>query len=194
MIPGAESHNLLKNTFHELPQPAGLHQFFQQIFATSINRLAAAKKLENIEFFLEFAVPEQMKTVFAGQPDWTRQCIKAFSQSGMTCVARKSESTALLICAYDGPHTDTENRLVFTLPQKQQHRMQLSFVADQIADESLCGSHDHILIKRISNGLKVFDEHGVRVFPDVCGQSAYTRLASHIAIIMTSNQPPVRQG
>lgn len=174
--------------FIELPaQPLHFSLFFQKVLASVIAQLSARARLGKKTFSLCHNVPDPLKAVVATKPAWVQRLTGALTASGLKQhehETAKDKAIEIAISAYDGPAVDASGKLHFVIPAlTHQHNagMTVTFVAAQIADEAIHGDYQHIYIKRLSNGLMLFDKHGPRLLPDLTGQCCYSRLAAYLA-------------
>lgn len=174
--------------FLELPaQPLHLSQFFQKVLACVTSQLGGRARLGKKTFSLSHDVPESLKAVVPTKPAWVQRLSGALTTSGLKQHEHKTgnlKSAEIVISAYDGPTVDASGKVHFSLPDQEDASsavLNVTFIASQIADASIHGNHQHIYVKRLNNGLMLFDAHGPRVLPDLTGQCCYSRLAAYLA-------------
>ncbi|MDD2997452.1 MAG: hypothetical protein PHV05_00245 [Candidatus Riflebacteria bacterium] len=191
LMPDVEACSFQHTVFTEIPaQPLQLNQFFQKVFSAVIAGLAARKKLEKKTFHINYKVPNALKAVVPASQTWLRKLSEAFVSAGFSATEGFVDNPDVFIEAYDGPMIDAEAKLYFATPVEQLeqenqtdgHRLiRITFVASHISDNRLTPTEKHIFIKRLPNGIKLFDNHGTRLFPDVTGHCSFARLALYIA-------------
>ncbi len=172
--------------FRSLPaQHQQLSPFFQKIFAECTAWLAARRKLGRRSFWLGYQVPEQLKSIANLKPAWLRRFDHALQASGMASAADPADAD-LIINAYDGPRLDTDGRLVFSEsaitkpPETKTGALHIVFVAPELELSSLAADKTRILAQRQNNSLRILDQHGIRVIPDVSGQCCFSRFCSQL--------------
>ena len=172
--------------FRALPaQPHQLPPFYQQVFAECIAWLAARRKLNRKTFALNYQIPDALKVIANTRPAWLARFDRALQSCGLGLASDSSEAD-LIISAYDGPHFDADNRLVFVepaRPERAAHRsgaLFIVFVAPEIDLSTLTADNNLLLVQRCNNALHIADSHGIRVVPDLTGQCCYTRFCSQL--------------
>lgn len=172
-------------SFNELPaQPMRCNQFFQKIFADITARLAAQALLKHSTSQIHYEVPPQLKTVAEPCPIWLHRFKTALESSGIMPIDG-NQNPDIFISAYDGPQIDCEGKLSTVSPEAKWHdnaRLTVSFIAPETADSAINASRQHIQVKRLANGLVVYDQNGPRLLPDVSGQCCFERLAEFLAV------------
>lgn len=194
LMPGTNTYNPLTLSFYEIPgQPAQLRPVFHKLFADCTARLAALKQLQQKTFQLHYSLPEQLKKTFADLPLWVHRLERAILQAGLRNSDPKATATDLFIQAYDGPAFEASGGLCHaghasTPPASE--GLCVSFIPDHVPETSIAASDQNIFIKRLSNGLKIFDGNGTRLLPDITGQCAFSRLATYLTTLLQKIPQP----
>lgn len=178
--------------FSELPaQPGKLSGFFQKVFADTTARIVSQALLKRATASISFLVPEALQPLVVSRPEWLRRLQSGLEKYNIR-VEEPDNATDMFISAYDGPTVDTaENRLTASRPaEKVDCRLQVTFVAADVADSELTPAASHIFVRRRPNGLIIVDRHGQRFLPDVCGACCYDRLASYLAVNLSRKLKP----
>lgn len=162
-----------------------LSPFFQQIFAETTAWLASRKRVGKKTFWLEYQVPEPLKTIANLRPDWLNRFDQALSACGLS-QSSTAETADLVINAYDGPGIDADNRLVFSEPELPEQTklksgaIQVVFIAPELELDKFAANRHRLLAQRQNNSLHIVDQHGTRVIPDVTGQCCFARFSSQL--------------
>lgn len=194
LMPSTSNYNPLTLSFYEIPgQPAQLRPVFHKVFAECTARLAAFKQLQQKTFQLHYSLPEQLQTTFADLPLWVHKLERAILQAGLQSSAPEATSADLFIQAYDGPKVDSAGCLCHeqngaTHPVNE--GLCVTFVSEKFPDTAITASNQNILIKRLSNGLMIFDGNGTRLLPDITGQCAFARLAIYLTTLLQKIPQP----
>lgn len=184
-IPSDNEENDSRLFFRSLPAQQQLSPFFHKIFAECTAWMAARRKIGRKSLWLDYQIPEQLKNIASIKPAWLKRFGHALQASGMAQATDPADAD-LVINAYDGPQFDTDNRLVFSKPvitkqaEAKTAALHIAFVAPELELSSLAADKKRILAQRQNNSLRILDQHGVRVIPDVSGQCCFNRFCSQL--------------
>lgn len=176
-----------KLSFKVLPEHINrLSDFYKQFFGECIAIMAARRKIGKKSFYMQYSVPESLKSIATSYPAW----LLLFQQKLIDAGLKKTESindANLIIDAYDGPHIDADGRLITTAPvftdksMLSKYALHIGFIAPSLKLEENNSCNKVLLVQRNERCLYFIDRHSItRSIPDLTGQCCYSRFCSYI--------------